>query len=81
MPSISHEGLAAYEYRSPTFRRIVAKGWAEGEADAVLEVLDTREIAVPEDVRVRITTCTDLAQLKLWVRRAVTVQSVEELFA
>ena len=55
-------------------------GRAEGEAAALLEVLATRGIAVPEDVRERITECTDVDQLRTWVRRAVTIESIEGLF-
>ncbi|HEY0537249.1 MAG TPA: hypothetical protein VGD53_02730 [Actinoallomurus sp.] len=57
-----------------------ARGEARGEAKAVLAVLSTRGIDVPEKVRVRIWECTDLALLESWVRRAVTVASVGELF-
>lgn len=54
---------------------------AEGEAETLLEVLDARGIDVPEDARRRITECSDPVQLKAWVRRAVTAESVDELFA
>jgi hypothetical protein len=73
-----------YEYQSDFLRRYVfqgrAEGRAEGEADAVLTILDTRGIAVSDDARARITGCTDLDQLKVWVRRAVTVSTVDDLF-
>jgi hypothetical protein len=36
-----------YEYQSDFARRYFSEGKAEGEADALLEVLDTRKIAVP----------------------------------
>jgi hypothetical protein len=57
-----------------------AKGRAEGEATAVLEVLDARGFDVPEQVRARITACSDVGQLKIWVRRAATVRTVDDLF-
>lgn len=73
-----------YEYRSDFARRYVgqgrAEGNAEGEARALLAVLDARGISVPEDARTRITSCTDLDQLDTWVRRAVTADSVQDLF-
>lgn len=60
-----------------------AKGWAtglaEGWADAVLVVLDTRGFHVPDDVRDRVTACSDLDQLKIWVRRAATGRTVDEV--
>ncbi len=82
-----------YEYQSEFVRRYVfqgraegrlegeAKGEAKGEARAVLAVLDARGVDVPEAVHTRITECSDLDQLDGWVRRAVTADSVEDLFA
>jgi hypothetical protein len=69
-----------YEYQSDFVRRYVFQGRAEGEADAVLTFLETRGIPVPDEARARITGCTDLDQLKTWVRRAVTAATVDELF-
>jgi hypothetical protein len=57
-----------------------AKGEAKGEAAALLEVLDARGFDVPEDVRARVTACSDVLQLKTWIRRAVTVRTIDELF-
>jgi hypothetical protein len=65
------------EYKSDFARRY----YAEGEACAIFAVLATRGISVPEEARVRISECTDLAQLESWVYRAVTAESVEDLFA
>ena len=53
---------------------------AEGEAVALLTVLEARGIDVPDDARRRITECTDLEQLNLWIRRAVSAQSIDDLF-
>lgn len=58
----------------------LAQGKASGEAEALLEVLAARAIEVPDDVRARITGCTDLEQLRTWIRRAVTAGSVHDLF-
>jgi hypothetical protein len=72
------------EYKSDFARRYYgegkAEGLAEGRVDSVLEVLSARGIDVPEAARARINECTDLEQLGVWVRRAATVGSVEELF-
>ncbi|MGI9004491.1 MAG: hypothetical protein ACR2GH_23045, partial [Pseudonocardia sp.] len=57
-----------------------AAGKAEGEARAVLAVLDARGIDVPPDARARIAECSDLDQLDVWVRRAVTAETVHDLF-
>jgi hypothetical protein len=57
------------------------EGRHEGEQDALLEVLDARGLEVDASARQQITSCTDLAQLKLWLRKAAIAESVEELFA
>jgi len=57
-----------------------AKGRAEGEARAILAVLEARALTVSAEQRDRITACTDLGILEGWIRRAVTVASVEDLF-
>jgi len=56
------------------------EGLQRGEVEALLEVLDARGLTVDEAARERIKACSELSQLKLWLRKAVTVQSVRELF-
>lgn len=56
------------------------KGLKDGEVMALLEVLDARGIALSAEARQRIQACADLAQLKVWLRRAVTVRNAEDLF-
>ena len=66
-----------YEYQSE-----FAPGYfPQGEAKALLEILDVRGIHVPEDVRARLAGCSDIQQLTAWVRRAVTADSIDEVFA
>jgi hypothetical protein len=65
-----------YQYQSDFARRYVSQGRAED----VLTVLDARGVAVPDDARSRITGCTDPSQLSTWLRRAVTAESVDDLF-
>lgn len=60
--------------------RVGKRGKAQGEVRAVLTVLDARQIDVPEPVRRRITECADADQLDVWVRRAATADTVEDLF-
>ncbi|MFC8661592.1 hypothetical protein [Streptomyces sp. NPDC057199] len=43
-------------------------------------ILDERGIEVPDDVRARITDCTDLETLRTWLRRSLTVTTAGELF-
>jgi hypothetical protein len=74
--------------QSDNFRRLFDRGAAQGEARgearaerrAVLAVLEARGLAVTDDVRERITTCTDIEQLDAWVRRAATATTVDDLF-
>ena len=68
--------IRTWEYKSDFARRY----YGQGEAKAMLLVLDARGIDVPNDTRERIMRCTDLAQLETWVRRAAMVSTVDELF-
>jgi hypothetical protein len=74
-----------YEYKSDFARRYYhqgqTEGRAEGEVRALLAILNTRGIPVPEDARTRITGCTDFDQIEAWIRRAITVTTIQDLFA
>ena len=73
-----------YEFQSEFAKKHQAKGRAEGaaqgRAEALLAVLQARGLRVSDEVRARVLGCTDLAKLDAWVRQAVTVTSVDELF-
>lgn len=69
-----------YEYQSDFARRYFGQGEAKGEAKALLAVLAARDIAVTTAARERIMSCTDAGQLEVWVRRAVTITTIDELF-
>ena len=81
----------AYEYQSDFARRYVAQGRAEGEAQgqargeargrahALLGVLSARGIAVPDDVRARISECADLDLLDRWLASAVTAVAITDV--
>jgi hypothetical protein len=77
----------AYEYQSDFARKYVAEGEAAGraageaagEATALLTVLAARGIDVPADASTRITGCTDLDQLTIWLRRAATADSIQDV--
>ncbi|WP_327100705.1 hypothetical protein OIE68_19080 [Nocardia vinacea] len=43
--------------------------------------MELREFAVPEDMRARIATCTDLDQMTTWLERAVEADSIDEFIA
>jgi len=73
-------GSGNYEYQSEFVRRNVARGRAEHAAQAVLAVLETRGLAIPDDVRQRVLASTDVAELDRWLLRAVVVGSAAEIF-
>ncbi|MET7896773.1 hypothetical protein [Streptomyces mirabilis] len=58
----------------------IAEGEAKGEATLVLRVLEKHAVEISEDVRERITSCTDLDTLTLWFDRSLTATTAEELF-
>jgi hypothetical protein len=39
-----------------------------------------RGIRLPDEVRERILSCTDLDQIELWIQRAATATAADELF-
>ncbi|MEV0333994.1 hypothetical protein [Nocardia sp. NPDC050717] len=80
-------------FRSETSQRIRAEareqgleqGLAEGRdlgvADSILRILNRRGLTVPVAAEARIIACHDRDQLTTWLDRAITVGTVEELFA
>jgi hypothetical protein len=58
----------------------LAEGLAEGRVHAVLTVLGTRGIEIPESARARIRACTDVQEIEAWLKKAVVVETVDELF-
>lgn len=68
------------EYKSDFARGYYQDGKAEGLAEMILTVLATREIAVPEQARQRLAECDDLQQLKDWGQRAITADTIEDVF-
>ncbi len=81
------EGMMAvetYQWQSGFARKYVGIGREEGRtqeaASSLLVFLDARRLTVTDDVRARITDCTDLETLHTWMRRAATVDRPEDLF-
>lgn len=56
------------------------EGRVEGKVEALLDVLRSRCVEVPPEVEARITGCTDLKQLTIWVDRAATARSIHDVF-
>jgi hypothetical protein len=64
------------EYRSEYNRAL----FAEGEAKAIVTVLEARGLTLSAEDRARITACTDLDQLDAWLHRVGSVTTVSDLF-
>ncbi|WP_432987418.1 hypothetical protein [Dactylosporangium sp. CA-233914] len=56
-----------------------ARGEARGEVKALLAILDARGVQIPDQIRADITKCTDLDQLGIWIRRAATANTIQDL--
>jgi hypothetical protein len=57
-----------------------ARAMAKGEARMLLRVLGARGVEVPAIVREQVLSCADISQLDIWVDRAATATSLEEVF-
>lgn len=57
------------------------RSFSEGRAQALLDVLESRELAISDEQRQRILECTDVDMLRAWTRKAASVATVDELFA
>jgi hypothetical protein len=56
------------------------EGRAEGHVDSIFAVFEARNLHVTDAERERIAGCTDLRQLKIWVRLAATAERTSDLF-
>jgi hypothetical protein len=78
------ELMATTQFSHPFFDRLEAeaqaRGKARGEADIILRVLTARGVRVPDEVRERVLSCSDTAQLEAWSDRAATATTVEDVF-
>ena len=73
--------MTTSEYEKTFVERIHDQGIAEGEARAVLKLLDARRLAPSKEQRQQVTSCTDAMQLDLWFDRAITAGTAAEVFA
>jgi hypothetical protein len=67
------------EYRAEGLVKGRTEGLTEGSAKALLIVLQSRGIAVPDAARERILTEKDPARLTHWLERAGIVTSIDDL--
>jgi hypothetical protein len=73
-----------YPFQGPSYKKGKLEGKLEGqtlgEADAVVTFLETPGLTLTREQRERILACQELDIVKSWVRKAVTVTSIDELF-
>ncbi len=93
MKQLDKAMLENYEFKSQYFRDRFAQAKAAGAAEGrleglsrgraadVLAVFDARGLPVSDELRARVLACTDLDQLGVWLRHAVTVVAPDDIFA
>jgi hypothetical protein len=64
-----------YPYQS----KLLAEREARGESNALLIIIETRELPITENERRRIEECKDLGRLKSWLKKAITAPSVADI--
>lgn len=69
-----------YEYISEFARQFVAEGREEGQKEALVELLGEKFGALADDVRERVRAA-DGAQLRIWLKRVLKAQTLEQVFA
>jgi hypothetical protein len=72
--------MLAKEYKNDFFDRAEAQGKAEGKAESLVLVLETRGMHLTAEQHDRVMSCTDGEKLDLWVRRAVAARCVDDIF-
>ena len=70
---------ASYPYISQLRAQGQAQGRLENARDYILQILEQRGIAVPDEVRDAINACDDKEVLDRWLRLAITVNDSSEL--
>jgi Putative restriction endonuclease len=76
--ALAIKGIPAFQSR---VTEAEVRGEARGHAEALLQVLEARGIAVSAAQRVEILRCQDLEQLGLWLRRALQASSADEILS
>ncbi|MFF8569365.1 hypothetical protein ACF06N_30955 [Streptomyces albidoflavus] len=68
-------------YKSPMIQEIREESRAEGEARALLRVLRNRGFRLSSETEQQVSGCRDTATLNRWLGRAVTAETLDEVFA
>ncbi|CAM4168347.1 hypothetical protein NONI108955_12560 [Nocardia ninae] len=71
-------------YVSAHFNELYAEGKSEGVAQGKAQsllILAVKHFPTGPQIEAKVNSCTDPAQLDQWTRRAITADSIEEVFA
>ncbi|WP_194820076.1 hypothetical protein [Nocardia sp. XZ_19_385] len=67
-------------FRSETSNLLREQGAVREVAKDILLVLESRGVEIPDDVPTRVRACTDLEELRVWLRKAATANCVDDVF-
>ncbi|GAA4905137.1 hypothetical protein ACFPM3_30115 [Streptomyces coeruleoprunus] len=71
---------SSFFHRDPSMR-LRAEGRADARIEDLLLVLDARGISVSQDALDLIAACLEQETLRLWLRRAATADTLDDVFA
>ncbi|MFF3225236.1 hypothetical protein ACFYV7_20760 [Nocardia suismassiliense] len=74
------ELMASPTYRDDWVDGLLDQGEARGEAKSLLRVLAARGFPVADDLRARILSTSDTAQLEAWLDKAAVAKSLDAVF-
>ncbi|MGW5214265.1 hypothetical protein ACWEQO_24440 [Streptomyces sp. NPDC004051] len=57
------------------------EGRVAGKSEQLLRLMERRGFSMTEEIRQRVTTCTDMPVLDLWFDRAIDATTLDEVFA
>jgi hypothetical protein len=57
-----------------------ARGVARGEAKLLRRIIQTRGFSITSRYQAMVEDCTDLEQIETWAERAVTAETIDDIF-
>jgi hypothetical protein len=73
--------MATPAYKSEFVDSLVGQGLAQGKADTLLKILQSRDFHLTKRRHDEVETCRDVAKLDRWIERALTARTAEDVFA
>jgi hypothetical protein len=77
---ILEDMMATIEWKSDFIEGFHRQGAAEAKAEAILKIIDSRQIKVTGQQREQVTSCTDLTQLDEWFDCALNADTAADIF-